>query len=105
MVTVADAYSASMAPDLGRQKQKTQSCRRQLYVFHLRCVGCLFPIEEHQPAIQVVSQHGQLEMNAVHGPAIRGMRGQPRIVIGFFDQVLRGGTLTIKPYERVERSV
>src|SRR5207253_9886920 len=45
------------------------------------------------------------EMSAVHGPAIRRMRGQPRIVIGFFEQVLRGGTLTIKPYERVEGTV
>jgi hypothetical protein len=51
VVTVADAYSAGMAPDLGRQKQKTQSRRRQSFVFHLRCVGRLFPIEEHQPAV------------------------------------------------------
>src|ERR1700680_1386938 len=48
------------------------------------------------------SQHGQLEMHAVHGPALRGTRSQPRIVVGFLDQVLRCGTLTIKPYESIE---
>src|SRR5256884_9144954 len=94
-----------MTPDLGRQKQKTQSRRGQLRMFHLRWVGRLFPIEEHQPAVEVVGQHGQLEMHAVHGPTIRGMRSQPRIVVGFLDQVLRGGTLTIKPYRSEERRV
>src|SRR5207237_1807806 len=39
---VADACSAGMAPDLGRQKQKTQSCRGQLRMFHLGWVGRSF---------------------------------------------------------------
>src|ERR1700688_3840613 len=53
MIAVADAHSSGMAPDLGRQKQKTQSRRRQLRMFHLGCVGRLFPIKQPQPAVQV----------------------------------------------------
>ena len=81
LIAVADAHSSGMAPDFGRQKQKTQSRRRQSRMFHLGCVGRLFPVEQQQPAVQVVGQHGQLKVNAVHGPAIGGMRSQPRIVV------------------------
>src|ERR1039457_5302107 len=54
MIAVADAHASGMAPDLGRQKQKTQSRRRQSRMFHLGCVGRLFPMEQQQPAVQVV---------------------------------------------------
>ena len=81
MIAVADAHASGMAPDLDRQKQKTQSRRRQSRMFHLGCAGRLFPIEQQQPAVQVVGQHGQLKVNAVHGPVLGGMRSQPRIVV------------------------
>ncbi len=46
-----------------------------------------------------------MEVYAVHGPALRGMRGQPRIVVGFLDQVLRTSSLTIKPYQSVDGGI
>ena len=77
MIALVDAHSAGMLPDLGLQKQKTQLRRGQLRMFQFCCVGRLFPIEQGQPAVQVVGQHGQLKVNAVHGPALGGMRRQP----------------------------
>jgi len=40
MIAVADAHSSGMAPDFGRQKQKTQSHHRQSRMFHLGCCPC-----------------------------------------------------------------
>jgi len=46
VIAVTDAYSTGVTPDLGRQKQKTQSRRGQLRMFHLGSVNFLFPVEQ-----------------------------------------------------------
>src|SRR6266480_1786599 len=43
-------------------------------------------------------------MNTVHGPTRRGIGCQTRIVIGFFDQVLRSGPLIVEPRQSVDAS-
>jgi hypothetical protein len=46
VVAVTNAHSSGVTRDLGRQKQKTQSRRRQLCVFHLSDFHLLFPVEQ-----------------------------------------------------------
>src|SRR5215467_16097548 len=73
MVAVAHADSSRVAPDLGGQKQKPQTSRRQRRVLQSVEFGRFLAIEQHQPAVQVVGQHRQLEVVAVHDPARGGM--------------------------------
>ena len=61
-----------------------------------------FPVEQQQPAIQVVSQHRQLEMHAVGRPPRGRVHRQSRVVVGFFDQILSPGALVIKPHQQVD---
>ena len=54
---------------------------------------------------QVVRQHGQLVVHAVHLPPRPGMRRQARIIIGHFDQVLPSCPLPVEPHHRVDGRV
>src|SRR5437773_2811404 len=105
MIAVPHQHSAGVAHDLGCQEQETQSRGRQRGVAQILGLGLLLPVEQHQPAVQVIGQHGQLEVHTVHGPSPRGMRRQARIVVGFFDQVLRPRPLSVKTHHRVDRRV
>ena len=62
MVAVAHADSSRVAPDLGGQKQKPQTSRRQRRVLQSVEFGRFLAIEQHQLAVQVVGQHRQLEV-------------------------------------------
>jgi hypothetical protein len=46
VVAVTNAHSSGVSRNLGRQKQKTQSRRRQLCMFHLSGFQFLFPVEQ-----------------------------------------------------------
>src|ERR1700688_2795424 len=61
----------------------------------------LFPLEQQQPAIQVVGQHHQLKMHAVGRPAPGRMRRQAGIVIAFLDQILRPSPLVVEPDQQI----
>src|SRR5438046_9345648 len=65
MVAVAYADSSRVAPDLGGQKQKPQTSRRQRRMLQSVDLALFLTIEQHQPAVQVVGQHRQLEVVAV----------------------------------------
>src|ERR1035437_1995184 len=65
MVAVADPSSPRVPPDLGGDKQKAQPCRRQGSVFHALNLVLGFAIEQQQPTVEVVRQHGQLKVVAV----------------------------------------
>jgi hypothetical protein len=54
-----------------------------------------FAVERHQPTVQVVGQHRQLEMIAIYVEAERRMRRQPGIVVRLFDQVCRAAPLIV----------
>src|SRR5713226_1098805 len=103
MIAVPHQHSAGVAHDLGRQKQETQSRGRQRGVTQVLGLDLLLAVEQHQPTVQVVGQHRQLEVHTVHGPSPRWMRRQARIVVGFFDQILRPRPLPVKPHDRVDR--
>ena len=59
-------------------------------------------LEQQQPAVEVVGQHGQLKMNAVDGPAPGRMGHQTRIVVGFLDQILGPSALIVEPHQQVD---
>src|SRR6266404_2460348 len=105
MIAVPHQHSAGVSHDLGCQEQETQSRGRQRGVAQILGLGLLLPVEQHQPAVQVIGQHRQLEVHTVHGPSPRGMRRQARIVVGFFDQVLRPRPLSVKTHHRVDRRI
>ena len=63
------------------------------------------PVEQQQPAVQVVGQHCDLKLNAVHRPALGGMCSQPGIVVGFLDQVLGCGPLIVERHQYVDRAL
>jgi hypothetical protein len=46
VIAVTDTHSTGVTPDFGRQKQKTQSHRGQLRMFHLGGVNFLFSVEQ-----------------------------------------------------------
>src|SRR5437868_1882049 len=58
-------------------------------------------LEQPQPAVQVIGQHHQLKMHAVHAPAPRRMGRQPGIVVSFLNEVLRPSPLVIEPHQQV----
>jgi len=58
MVAVTDADSARVAPDPGRQKEKFQPGGGQRRMPERVHFGVFFAIEQHEPTVQVVSQHG-----------------------------------------------
>lgn len=60
MIAIADADPAGVMPDLGCEKQKAQTGRRQRGVLQRGHLGLFLAVEQHQPAIQVVGQHHQL---------------------------------------------
>src|SRR5438270_2805781 len=68
VIAIADTHTPSVTPDLGREKQEAQACRRQRGVLERCYLGVFLAVEQHQPAVQVVGQHHQLEMVAVHHP-------------------------------------
>src|SRR5258706_391992 len=105
MIAVPHQHSAGVAHDLGRQEQETQSRGRQRDVAQILGLSLFLPVEQHQPTVQVVGQHRQLEVHTVHGPSPRGMRRQARIVVGFFDQVLRPRPLPVKTHHHIDRGV
>src|ERR1019366_6860428 len=51
VIAVADTHPPGMAPDLGREKQEPQACRRQRGVLERCHLGVLLAIEQHQPAV------------------------------------------------------
>ena len=102
MIAVADTDPTGVAPDLGREKQKPQTGCRQRGVLQRFYFGLLLAVEQHQPTVQVVGQHRQLEVIAVHHPPPRGIRLQARIVVGFLDQVLRPGPLIVEPHQQID---
>src|SRR5881397_1936519 len=65
-----------------------------------RCVGLRLAVKQHQPGIQVVGQHGQLEMIPVNVKATRWMRRQSSIIVSFLDQIRGSGPLVIEPHHR-----
>ena len=65
----------------------------------------ILPIKEHQPGIEVIGQHGQLEMILVGHKKAGRMRRQSGIVVRLLDQILRTGTLVVKPHEFVDRGI
>ena len=58
-----------------------------------------FPAKQHQPTIEVVGQHGDLKMIAVHLPLMRGISRQTGVVIGFLNQILSSGPLIVEPHQ------
>ena len=92
-----------MPPDLGRHEQKAQPRRRQGGVPQLLRGGVGFALEQQQPAVEVVGQHDQLKVIAVHVKAARRMGRQSGVVVGFFDKVLRPGALIVKPHHHRDR--
>ena len=94
-----------MPPDLGRQEQEPQTRRRQRRVPHRSYCCAFLAIEQLQPAVQVVGQHRDLKPVAVHHPAPGGMRRQPRIIVGFLDQVLGCSPLVVERHQRVHRPI
>jgi hypothetical protein len=62
-------------------------------LFHL---GLLLALEQKQPTIQVIGQHGQLKMHAVHAPAPERMGRQAGVVVGLLYEVLSPGTPVIE---------
>src|SRR5207302_9720657 len=52
---------------------------------------------------QIVGQHRQLEMIAIHVEAARRMRRQPGIVVRLLDQVFGTAPLVVKPDHEVDR--
>jgi hypothetical protein len=86
-----------MSPDARRQKQKLQPGRGQRSVAERFHFGLLFPVEQHQPAVEVVSQHGELKVNAVHRPPSRRMSREPGIIFCFLNEILGARPLVIEP--------
>src|ERR1700719_1143955 len=97
MRAVADAHASRMSPDTRRQKQKLQPGRGQRSVAQRFHLGLLFPVEQHQPAVEVVSQHGELKVNAVHRPPSRRMSREPGIIFCFLNEILGARPLVIEP--------
>jgi hypothetical protein len=86
-----------------QQKSQPGSGKRRV-LERLGSIGRL-SVDEHEPGIEIVGQHGQLEMILVGDKNARRIRSQSCIVIRFFDQVLGTGSLTIKPDEIPNRFV
>jgi hypothetical protein len=91
-----------MAPDARGQEQKALPRGSQRGVLHGLHRGVLLAVEQLQPAIQVVGQHGDLEPVGVHDPAIGGMRRQASVVVGFLNEVLGAGTLVVEPDQQIQ---
>ena len=71
----------------------------------MRHVGDLrgfLPLEQQQPAIQVVGQHHDLEPVGIHHPALGGVRRQAGVVIRFLDQVLGRGSAPIESHQCIQ---
>ena len=100
MVAVADAGATSMTPDLGGDEEKAESGGGQRRMLERVDVGLRFAVEQHQPSIQVVSEHGQLKMIPIHVKAAGGMGRQSRIIVGLFDQILGPSALVIEPHDQ-----
>src|SRR6516225_376092 len=99
VVAVADADSPGMTPDACRQEQEPEPRSGPSSVAECFHRGLFFPVEQHQPAVEVVRQHGELEENAVHRPPARGMVRHAGIVFGFFNEILRTRPLVVEPRE------
>jgi hypothetical protein len=69
LVAITDSYPPGVFSDLGGHKQKTQTRRSQPCMLKFLRRHSLFLLKQQQPAIQVGSQHHQLKMHAVGGPA------------------------------------
>jgi hypothetical protein len=105
MVAIADAYTPGMPPDLGCQEQEPQPRRRPGGMRYVRALGGFLPLEQQQPAVQVLSQHHDLEPVGVHHPALGRVRCQAGVVVGFLDQVLGRGAPAVEPHQRIQRCV
>src|SRR5215475_12427744 len=66
VIAVADARATGMMPDFGGDEEKTKSRCGQRRMLKRVNVGLWFAVEQHQPCGQVISEHGQLKMIAVH---------------------------------------
>ena len=79
-IMLAEAYARApgMMPDLCRKEQKAQASRRQGGVAQrLRRLRCL-PVEGHQPCVEIVGQHVQLEVVLVGYEQARGIWIEPK---------------------------
>src|SRR6266478_8658352 len=65
VIAVADPDATGVAPDFRCQEQETQTRDGQGGVLEFRYRRLLFPLEQHQPTVEVVGQHRDLKMNAV----------------------------------------
>jgi hypothetical protein len=97
VTSVADAHACGTTPVARGEKQKAQPRRGQGGVLDGLQRGLLLTMEQLQPTIQVLGQHGDVEPVVVCHPAVRTMRGQAGIVIGFLDEVLGRGAMVVKP--------
>src|SRR5579872_1885409 len=57
MIAVADAGATRMTPDLGGDEDETESSRGQGRMLERIHVGLGLAVEQHEPGIQVVSEH------------------------------------------------
>ena len=81
--------AACVTPDLGRHEQEAEPRGRQRRVPQFGGISLRLAVEQHQPAIQVVRQHGQLEVIAVHVKPAGRMRRQPGIAVRLSDSGFR----------------
>ena len=97
LVAVSDADAAAMRADLGDDEQEPEPGRGQGDVGEGLGIVLRLPMEQLQPDVQVVGEHGHLEMDRVGVEPFRRMRRQAGVVVGFPDQIFRCGPLVVEP--------